>query len=62
MIIFLRWNLVNEWFMCRYNHMGVLKQTNRLGEDMEMQVMTSGMTAHKIMEVITAVGLVMQVS
>lgn len=53
---------MNEWFMCRYNHMGVLKQTNRLGEDMEMQVMTSGMTAHKIMEVITAVGLVMQVS
>lgn len=28
---------------------------------MEMQAMTSGMTAHKIMEVITAVGLAMQV-
>lgn len=29
---------------------------------MEMQVMTSGMTALKVMEVITAVGLLMQVS
>lgn len=53
---------MNDWFMCRYNHMGVLKQTNRLGEAMEMQAMTSGTTAHKIMEVITAVGLMMQVS